>query len=82
MSVKVTREQFEKFLAAYGREKLTGDTTAICEPPMTRYHDFSGGKMWPDGRVAWIVRNSIMPDDYGAGPDEYNVEDEFASLVS
>jgi hypothetical protein len=48
---------------------------------MTRYHDFSNGKVWPDGRVAYIVRNSYMPDDMGAGPDEYFVEDEFSELL-
>ena len=79
--MKVTKEEFERVLTAYGREKLTGDTTGICEPPMTRYHDFNGGKKWPDGRVAWIVRNSFMPEDYGAGSDEYFIEDEFAELL-
>jgi hypothetical protein len=78
--MQVSKEDFEKVLTAYGRDKLTGDTTGICDPPITRYHDFSGGKKWPDGRVAWIVRNGYMPEEYAA-PDEYFIEDEFAHLL-
>jgi hypothetical protein len=77
--MKVTKEQFEQALTAYGREKLTGDTTGLCDPPRTRFHDFSGGKKWPEGLVAYIVRNSL---DEFPGPDEYFIEDEFAHLLS
>jgi hypothetical protein len=79
--MKVTKEQFEQVLDSYGRQKLTRAITAICEPPMTRYHDFSGGKKWPEGRVAYIIRNSAMPEDYNAGPDEYHIEEEVLHLL-
>lgn len=80
--MKVTKEEFEKVLTAYGREKLTRDTTGICTPPMTRYHDFNEGRVWPEGRVAYIIRNESMPVDYNAGRDEYFIEDKYAHLLN
>ena len=79
--MKVTAEQFEKFLNAYGRDKLTKDTTAICDPPRTRYCDFTTGKVWPEAEVAHIVRGDLW-DDKKPLPNEYVVEDEFAHLVA
>lgn len=72
--MEVTAEQFEKFLDVYGRKKLTADTTFICDPPRTRYCDFTAGKVFPEAVVAQVVNED-------EGPNQYIVMDEFKDLV-
>lgn len=58
--VEVSREDFRKFVDAYPSQ-LSFDCTAICEPPLATYNDFSGGKAWPNSVVAKEVREWMGP---------------------
>jgi hypothetical protein len=45
-----TESEFDAFLAAYPNP-LERDVTAICEPPLVTFNDWTRGK-WPDSVVA------------------------------
>lgn len=48
---KVTKDEYIRFVRNYPA-RLVFDLTAICEPPMGSYNDFSDGKEWPESMVA------------------------------
>jgi hypothetical protein len=48
----VTKEEFDKFVAAYPRP-LVKDVCGIPQPPVLSYNDFSMGK-WPESIVAQV----------------------------
>ena len=50
MMKKVTKEEFDTFVANYKR-KLNYDCYAVIEPPMITYNDFTLGN-WPESVVA------------------------------
>lgn len=48
---QVTEAQYSEFIRSYPRP-LDRNVTAICEPPMENFNDFSNGKTWPESMVA------------------------------
>ena len=69
----VTREQFEQFIITYPR-LLKCNVTAICEPPIVTFNDFSLGT-WPKSVVA---RHSFT-DLSGKIPSDWEVKDVLCS---
>lgn len=66
-----TKEKFYAFVKSYPR-KLERDVTAICEPPLLTYNDFTLGR-WPKSMVAKCVLN----EDYDPKvPNKYFIEPE------
>lgn len=61
---KVTKAEFDAFIAAYPR-KLVRNVSTICEPPNVNFNDFERAPYWPDSVVA-----SFMAD---ATPSNYHV---------
>jgi hypothetical protein len=76
---KVSEPQFRTFIERYDH-KLTHNTLTICDPPHSEYHDFSGGKVWPESVVAYIVRNDATGDKNPV-PNEYFIKDELAHSI-
>ena len=71
---KVTKDEFDRFIDNYGKP-LERHVTAICDPPILSYNDFSKNKKWPKSVVAKIVLNTAMEGhpDYDGEPDDYYI---------
>lgn len=71
---EVTKEAFDKFIEAYPN-KITWDIYQVPEPPIKSANDFSGGKVWPQSIVAYIVLETAMSGHpaYNGEPDGYYI---------
>lgn len=67
--IKVSKEEFDKFVKTYPRE-LCCDVWGACEPPLVTYNDFTLGN-WPDSVVArtWAYSDKVG-DYYYAKPED------------
>ena len=75
--VEVTQEVFDDFIWTFPRI-LTIYVTAICEPPMKSYNDFSGGLVWPQSVVAKV---QLFEDCvYGKEPNKYFIRTDFMEM--
>ena len=68
--VQVTKEEFGEFVKNYPI-KLEWNVTAICDPPMGSYNDFSDGKVWPESVVAKVHLYDDDPHWRGSKPEYY-----------
>jgi hypothetical protein len=69
---RVTKEEFESFVASYPTELARNLATAF-QPAILSYSDASSGKVWHEAVVAWARLNEDMAgrQDYPAIPNEY-----------
>jgi len=50
---KVSEEEFNAFVSAYGKD-LETNVARMYEPPLKTYNDFALGK-WPESVVAYVM---------------------------
>ncbi len=73
---RVTKEEFDAFIATYPRH-LVRDVTGICEPPLMTFNDFTIAPKWPESVVAKVIlcEDSYPAEDGSKIPNEYLIPD-------
>ena len=82
---RVTRQEFDEFIAKYPRP-LRVDAYGVCDPPSVTYNDFELANRWPHSIVASTFAYDNDPKGYYYTPEEEryysimeNYEEVFAS---
>lgn len=66
---RVTKQEFDEFIAKYPR-RLVADAFGACEPPSITYNDFELANRWPHSIVARTFAYDDDPKGYYYQPEE------------
>lgn len=71
---KVTKEEFDAFVAAYP-VKLERNVHRAYEPPALSLNDFTTGDVWPESMRAYVVLQTSLKGHplYKGEPDDFYI---------